>query len=147
MEQQIGTEGEKTIETTTQEPQQSNKENPPPKEIPKIPFKCEECTFQIVCNYKGLKPPFAKNIQFQEDCYVMQDPFSPPPGNLSAKSNSEYFIVIGVDCSACGRTVCSSPNCSIFYRKSYCAHCAYQSVNQFPVEIQSKIRKCFRPKT
>lgn len=108
---------------------------------PKISFKCEQCGFSETCDYKGKKPHFAKNIQFHEDCYVMQDPFSPPPSNITSKSNSEYFIVIGADCSNCGNSVCSTAACSIFYKKSYCANCAYQLISMFPLEIQTKIRK------
>lgn len=110
-------------------------------EIPKIPFKCESCGFVAVCNYQGSSPPFSKNIKFAEPCYVMQDPFSPPPGNASGKSNSEYFIVIGADCCRCSKVVCVASTCSLFYQKSYCCDCAYQTITSFPLEIQSKIRK------
>lgn len=110
-------------------------------EIPKIPFKCENCGFVAVCNYKGTTPPFSKNIKFTEECYVMQDPFSPPPGNATSKSNSEYFIVIGADCCSCTKVVCAATTCSLFYQKSYCFDCAHQSITSFPLEIQSKIRK------
>lgn len=113
------------------------------KSLPKLPFKCDECNFNLYYNYKGIKPSFSKNIQFNEECYIAQDPFSPPPTNLSNKSNSEYFIVIGCDCCNCGKVVCSSTDCSIFYRKFYCRQCAFQLLYQFPVEIQSKIRKYF----
>merc|ERR1719318_1428614 len=31
-----------------------------------------------MCQYKGTKPPFVKNLlEFTESCYVMVDPFSP----------------------------------------------------------------------
>lgn len=112
-------------------------------DTPKIPFKCAQCNFTAACEYKGKKPPFAKNINFNEDSYIMQDPFSPPPSNLSNKSNSEYFIVIGSDCVKCQKVVCSANTCSIFYGQTYCAQCANYFVTQFPLEIQSKIRKCF----
>lgn len=115
--------------------------NPQKVEIPKIPFKCESCGFIAVCNYRGRAPPFSKNIKFAEECYIMQDPFSPPPGNSSNKSNSEYFIVIGADCCSCSRIVCASNACSLFYQKTYCCNCAYQAISTFPLEIQSKIRK------
>lgn len=110
-------------------------------EIPKIPFKCEGCAFSEICEYKGTHPPFAKKIQFNEACYVMQDPFSPPPGKLSDKSNSEYFIVLGADCSVCNRTVCAAGTCSLYYAKTFCLQCAYRLVKEFPLEIQSKVRK------
>lgn len=112
-----------------------------PEEKPKIPFKCESCGFAVECDYKGKRPPFAKNISFHEDCYVMKDPFSPPPGNASSKSNSEYFIVIGSDCTRCNSAVCAAATCSLFYRKNYCCECAHQSISTFPLEVQSKIRK------
>lgn len=110
-------------------------------ELPKIPFKCESCGFVAVCNYKGTAPPFSRNIKFAEECYVMQDPFSPPPGNASSKSNSEYFIVMGADCCNCSKVVCAAGTCSLFYQKTYCCNCAYQTIASFPLEIQSKIRK------
>lgn len=112
-------------------------ETPPPK----IQFICENCAFNEACDYKGLQPPFAKKINFLEECYVMQDPFSPPPGKLSDKSNSEYFIVLGADCSSCQKVVCAASTCSIFYAKTVCLQCAYRLVKDFPLEIQSKIRK------
>lgn len=108
---------------------------------PKIQFTCANCAFNEACDYKGLKPPFAKKINFLEECYVMQDPFSPPPGKLSDKSNSEYFIVLGADCSSCQKVVCAASTCSIFYAKTFCLQCAYRLVKDFPLEIQSKIRK------
>lgn len=110
-------------------------------EIPKTPFKCESCGFVAICNYKGTAPPFSKNIKFADECYIMQDPFSPPPGNATSKSNSEYFIVIGADCCNCTKLICAASACSLFYQKSYCFNCAYQSIASFPLEIQSKIRK------
>lgn len=116
-------------------------------EIPKIPFRCESCGFVATCNYKGTAPPFSKNIKFAEECYIMQDPFSPPPGNASSKSNSEYFIVIGADCCDCSKVICAASICSIFYQKTYCFNCAHQSISSFPLEIQSKIRKIISSQT
>lgn len=116
----------------------------PKKDPPKIPFVCKICDFKMPCEYKGKTPRFAKNIQFIEECYVIQDPFSPPPGHLSSKSTCEHFIVMGSDCTYCGRSVCQLNSCSIFYRKTYCSDCAYQLLPTFPVEVQSKIRKFCR---
>lgn len=133
--------------TNTQSEQVISTENtaaalkPEPEKVPKINFQCANCSFTELCDYKGLHPPFAKKIQFHEECYVMQDPFSPPPGKLSDKSNSEYFIVIGSDCISCRNPVCAAGSCSIFYGRTFCLHCAYKSILSFPVEIQSKIRK------
>lgn len=113
---------------------------------PQIPFTCKICDFKMLCPYKGKTPRFAKNVQFLEECYLIQDPFSPPPGNLSSKSTCEHFIVIGSDCCRCTNAVCQLNTCSIFYRKTYCSECALQSLNTFPAEVQSKIRKfCSRP--
>lgn len=121
-----------------------NKEVKQPTETPKIPFICKMCNFKIDCEYKDAKPKFAKNIQFSEKCYLIQDPFSPPPGNLSTKSTCEHFIVLGSDCVCCGHAVCQQNACSIFYRNTYCIDCAYQFLNTFPVEVQSKIQKFCR---
>lgn len=123
-----------SMDTTPQQPA-------PPPPPPKIQFTCENCGFNEACEYKGLNPAFAKKIQFTEECYVMQDPFSPPPGKLSDKSNSEYFIVLGADCSSCHKAVCAAATCSIFYMKTFCLQCAYRLVKDFPLEVQSKIRK------
>lgn len=116
----------------------------PEDEVPKIPFACKICEFKMACEYKGKTPRFAKNIQFNEECYLIKDPFSPPPGNLSSKSTCEHFIVIGSDCICCGQPACQLNSCSIFYRKTYCSECAYHFLNTFPVEVQSKIRKFCR---
>lgn len=113
-------------------------------EVLQIPFHCVICNFQMCCDYKGNAPHFAKNIQFSDECYVIKDPFSPPPGNLSTKSLCEHFIVIGSDCSYCNRSVCQLNSCSIFYHKFYCSDCAFQLLNTFPVEVQCKIRKFCR---
>lgn len=108
---------------------------------PKIEFKCEICSFSNRCHYKGNRPPFANKIQLNEESYVMRDPFSPPPNAQSSKSNSEYFIVIGAHCSVCDRTVCKAAECSMFYVKSFCLSCAKNGIGQFPLEVQSKIKK------
>lgn len=110
-------------------------------QTPQIPFTCNICDFKMSCQYKGKTPRFARNIQFNEECYLIQDPFSPPPGNLSSKSMCEHFIVIGSDCSQCFNAVCQLNSCSIFYQKTYCSDCAYQLLNTFPAEVQSRIRK------
>lgn len=108
---------------------------------PKIEFKCEICAFSERCHYKGKRPPFANKIELIEESYVMKDPFSPPPGAHSTKSNSEYFIVIGAHCMDCDRMVCKSSECSIFYTKTFCLSCAKNHIRSFPVEVQSKIKK------
>lgn len=133
----VKTEAETEIKPEVKQEQKI--EQPPPP--PQIPFTCNVCDFKMPCQYKGKTPRFARNIQFNEECYLIQDPFSPPPGNLSSKSMCEHFIVIGSDCSRCSNAVCQLNSCSIFYRKTYCSECAYQLLNTFPAEVQSKIRK------
>ena len=113
------------------------KDKPPPK----IPFNCGNCTFSELCDYKGCEPPFSRKIRFHEDCYVMKDPFSPPPGRLTNKSDGEYFIVIGAYCTRCSQSVCAESTCSIFYAKTFCLTCAIETIQNFPLEIQRKIRK------
>lgn len=108
---------------------------------PKIHFRCAFCALNELCEFKGTHPPFARQINFSEECYVMKDPFSPAPGPHSNKTNSEYVLVLGADCALCGRAVCKANECSIFYAKTYCLTCASGRIKEFPVEIQSKIRK------
>lgn len=126
---------EKTTETKPTKGEQSIEEPP------KIPFECSICHFQALCDYKGNKPKFTRHVQFGEDCYVMRDPFSAPPGHLSSKSTCENLIIIGSDCSICKRSICSSNTCGIFYQRTFCSQCAQQTLHEFPVEIQKKIHK------
>lgn len=105
----------------------------------KIAFLCKECSMSELVHYFGKKPPFVKNIEFNEDSYIMKDPFSIPPSRNGKRSYTEYFIVIGSDCVICRSTVCK--DCSIFYNNTFCYRCAHERVSQFPLEIQSKIRK------
>jgi hypothetical protein len=105
----------------------------------KIPFLCTECRMSELVHYYGKKPPFAKNVEFLEDSFIMKDPFSAPPTRNGKRSFTEYFLVIGSRCSICDADFCK--DCSIFYSKTFCIRCAHDHVSQFPVEIQSKIRK------
>ncbi|KAG5670145.1 hypothetical protein PVAND_000427 [Polypedilum vanderplanki] len=107
----------------------------------KIPFLCRECKMSELVHYYGSKPPFVRNIEFLEDCYVMKDPFSAPPLKNGKRSYTEYFLVIGSKCKICEEDFCK--DCSIFYSNTFCIRCAHSQVSQFPVEIQSKIRKEF----
>lgn len=106
-----------------------------------IKFVCDACSLSEMCNYKGKNPYFVKNINFTEDCYVMKDPFCPPPGPDTKKSFTEYFLVLGADCSSCDKTVCRGVECSFFYGTTFCLNCAQVRIKEFPLEIQSKIRK------
>lgn len=109
-------------------------------EIPKPTFKCEYCHFHEEYDYFGTHPPFANKIKFNENCYVMKDPFSPAPEHAKT-TNSEYFIALGANCAKCDRPVCRGAECSIYYLKTYCLPCAGKFVNLFPLEVQSKIKK------
>lgn len=110
-------------------------------ELPKINFQCALCSMNEMCEYKGTHPPFARQIMLSEICYVMRDPFSPQPGPHSTKSTSEYYLTLGADCALCGRSVCKGAECSLFYSKTFCLQCAMDQLKQFPLEIQTKIRK------
>lgn len=106
----------------------------------KIEFKCSACGMIEMCDYKGKAPPFIRNIAFTEEIYAMKDPFSPPPtGYESKKSLAEYLLVLGSDCTTCGRVVCK--DCSFFYAKTYCLTCVAHQISEFPLEVQPKIRK------
>lgn len=106
----------------------------------KIQFRCSSCLMVELVNYFGKKPPFIKNIELLEDSFVMKDPFTAPPNKHTQKrSFSEYFIVIGSNCTICKNPVCK--DCSVFYSKTFCYQCAQSQIHQFPLEVQSKIRK------
>lgn len=122
-----------------QDEQPKVKEKTPEPE--RIKFECSSCQQRELVDYFGKKPPFTRNIEFQEDCYVMVDPFSPAPSRLTSKSYTEYFIVMGAHCKLCDAVVCKDPSCSIFYLHSFCLRCAEENIKKFPLEIQSKIKK------
>ena len=50
-------------------------------------------------------------------------------------------LILGADCAICGRTVCISKECSIFYLKMYCLQCVQNSIDIFPIELTKKIKK------
>lgn len=127
---------------TTAEQEGPSKEQVPPEEKPepKIQFFCSICKLiSTSCDYFGRKPPFARKLQITEDSYIMKDPFCPPPS--SGRPNPEYFLVIGVNCAFCETPVCKSPECSFHYGKTFCSKCALENIKQFPLEIQTKVRK------
>lgn len=109
-------------------------------DTPKPQFKCQCCHLQEEYDYFGKRPPFANQIKFNENCYVMKDPFSPAPEQEKATS-CEYFIALGADCAQCQRPICRGAECSFYYLKSYCLACAGGNLKRFPLEVQSKIRK------
>lgn len=104
-----------------------------------IKFVCQLCNMQQPCDYFGEQPPFAPTNRFAESCYIKKDPFAPHPG--STKSTSEFLLVLGANCQRCGRPTCRSPGCSIFYRATVCLKCAERDVLEYPIEIQTKIKK------
>lgn len=118
----------------------TSKQQKEEEEIPKIQFKCGNCSFLEECDYFGKKPPFANKIKFNENCYVMKDPFAPSPEHAKT-TNSEFFIELGAHCAKCERTVCRGQDCSFYYLKTYCLSCASSFVKMFPLEVQSKIKK------
>lgn len=128
------------------EPAPEKKPEPEPepekKPEPKIDFKCSVCKFiSEKCDYFGSRPPFARKLQITEASFVMKDPFSPPPS--AGRPNAEYFLVIGAKCTMCEAAVCKSSDCSVFYSRTFCRGCALENIKQFPIEMQSKVRKQF----
>lgn len=111
-----------------------------PEPDPTFPFDCSICKLiTVASDYFGTRPPFARTLHITEPSYVMKDPFCPPPS--SGKPNPEHFLVIGVNCAFCDAQVCKSLDCSFHYSKTFCCKCALENVKQFPLEIQTKIRK------
>lgn len=105
----------------------------------KIDFKCKGCKMSESVDYFGKLPPFTKNIEFLEESFVMRDPFSAPPSKHGTRSFTEYFIVLGTRCVLCQSSVCK--DCSLFYKSTFCYPCAESRIKEFPLEMQSKIRK------
>uniref|UniRef100_A0A336LM46 Cysteine-rich DPF motif domain-containing protein 1 n=1 Tax=Culicoides sonorensis TaxID=179676 RepID=A0A336LM46_CULSO len=128
-----------TLQDTETKPSTSKRDEKEEPEL--IKFKCDSCSLQEMAHYKGKNPYFVKNICFTEDCYVMKDPFSPPPAPDTKKSFTEYFLVLGAHCSKCDKSVCRGNECSFFYGQTYCLNCAQSQIKNFPLEIQTKIRK------
>jgi Cysteine-rich domain len=107
----------------------------------KIKFLCNECGMSERVHYYGKNPPFVKNIEFLEDTYIMKDPFAPPPTRNGKRSYTEYFLSVGAHCFFCKNSFCK--DCSIYFNHTFCFRCAHDRVSQFPLEVQSKIRKGF----
>lgn len=130
--------------TEPEKPQEAQDEKKPEDDLPppKIDFKCGLCGMDnIKCDYYGTRPPFARKLQITENSFIMKDPFAPPPVSGSQKSNAEYFLIVGVNCAMCEEQVCKGSECSFHYGKTFCGRCAIENIKQFPLEIQSKIRK------
>lgn len=110
-------------------------------DVPRPQFKCQNCDLHEEYDYFGQRPPFASRIKFNENCYVMKDPFSPAP-EQEKTTNCEYFIALGADCAECNRPICRGQECSFYYLKSYCLTCLSGGImSRFPLEVQTKIRK------
>ena len=94
-------------------------------------FACNFCGLKEHFDFKGSKPPFARQLLFLEECYIMKDPFSP--------LNKGETLVLGADCNFCQKSVCL--DCSIFYTKRFCKNCALQNINQLPVQLHKRIKE------
>ncbi|XP_048516114.1 cysteine-rich DPF motif domain-containing protein 1 isoform X2 [Athalia rosae] len=93
-------------------------------------FRCSYCLLEEHYDYKGAKPPFAKNLAYLEDCYIMKDPFSQP--------NRGEVLVLGADCIVCNKPVCLG--CSIFFAKRFCRDCAAKNIASLPMQLHAKIK-------
>jgi len=92
-------------------------------------FACSVCDLKERYDYKGARPPFARQLLYLEDCYVMRDPFSLP--------NRGQVLVLGADCSKCKRPVCLA--CSIYYARRFCSECASNELHHLPVQLHGKV--------
>ena len=117
-----------------------------------IQFECSICGLCEMCQYLGRKPPFTKHLlEFDEDVFVMIDPFKVCPCAISQnKAKSKLFqprqsrwfsdfLVLGGTCAACNVECCQ--DCSIYFSKRFCIKCAEFNINEFPKDVQSKIVK------
>lgn len=97
-------------------------------------FRCTYCSLQERYDFKGSKPPFARQIVYSEECYVMRDPFSLP--------NKGEVLILGSDCSICEKSVCLG--CSIYFGKRFCSKCAVTNMNILPVQLHPKIKNLIK---
>lgn len=93
-------------------------------------FRCEFCSLVEHYHYKGLKPPFARDILYNDNCYIMKDPFSLP--------NRGEVLILGGDCSICNKSVCL--DCSIFYIKRFCQECVAKNIDNLPSQLKNKMK-------
>ncbi|XP_028520877.1 cysteine-rich DPF motif domain-containing protein 1 [Apis cerana] len=68
-------------------------------------FKCSYCSLEERFDFKGIKAPFARQLTYLEECYIMKDPFSLP--------NKGEVLVLGADCNFCKKSVCLGCNNAI----------------------------------
>ncbi|KAG5327431.1 CDPF1 protein, partial [Pseudoatta argentina] len=93
-------------------------------------FTCSFCFLKERYDYKGTRPPFARQFVYSEECYIMKDPFSLP--------NKGEVLILGADCSVCEHAVCLG--CSIFYTRRFCSKCAFSNMQHLPLQLHGKIR-------
>jgi len=100
-----------------------------------VEFTCYLCGLSEKCQYYGRKPKFVKNrAVFKDDSYVMVDPFQ----SRDLRTGTG-FLLLGGNCGHCEHPVCI--DCSVFYSRRYCVKCAEFYCNEFPAEMQPRIRK------
>lgn len=133
------TENEKNPDSTSLTKNEKNPEKSinPPDQDEKNPadeggvFECAICHWSESYHGHGSNISFARAIVFNEDAYVMRDPFTPWAHNA--------FVFLGAPCSMCQKLICV--NCSVFYAKRFCSGCATENLQHFPVEVQKKIQQ------
>lgn len=94
-------------------------------------FVCCFCKLSEKYDYKGRQPPFQRHLIYQEDCYIMRDPFSP--------LNQKEALILGGDCCLCKKSTCM--DCSIFYTKRFCKICALNNIHDLPSQLHKKIKQ------
>lgn len=97
-------------------------------------FTCSFCPLKEHYDYKGAKPPFARQLVYSEECYIIKDPFSLP--------NRGEVLVLGADCGMCKQAVCLG--CSIFYTKRFCPKCAFSNMQYLPSQLHGKIKNLIK---
>ncbi|XP_015670108.1 cysteine-rich DPF motif domain-containing protein 1 isoform X2 [Protobothrops mucrosquamatus] len=95
-------------------------------------FECQLCGLTAPYSYYGHKPPNAYSVTLLEDCYVMNDLFTP---------DKDTFLILGARCSLCHKRVCAGPDCSLFYSKRFCLPCVSAHITEFPLEIEEDLKK------
>lgn len=104
------------------------------KEIATGTFACSYCSLKERFDFKGAKPPFARQLTYLEECYIMKDPFSLP--------NKGEVLVLGADCNFCNKPVCLG--CSIYFGKRFCLKCVPNNINHLPSQLHPKIKSLIK---
>ncbi|CAK9822704.1 Cysteine-rich DPF motif domain-containing protein 1 [Anthophora retusa] len=97
-------------------------------------FRCFNCSLEERFDFKGTKPPFARQLNYSEECYIMKDPFSLP--------NKGEVLVLGADCQFCKRPVCLG--CSVYFGKRFCLKCASNNIQNLPSQLHPKIKSLMK---